>query len=549
MISSMRDRDRVNHFPTTGSGSSTPLTTPLRSPMGTPGPETQEAKKEGNRRIQLDQVYAYRSLDKVSGSVNHSGALADRIKVHLTGTSYISHQRFLNGSYRMVEKSWEFLKLTQKLSLVADSSTTTVFSFRLPEALLESSCPLRNALHLLLPPTLGCKRDDGLDDLTPKDATSTRIEYCIIVELSFEGQPVQSWRKPFRVAPRHFATPHTMNPPPGYDEIVHVEEDVHRSVGGKIGVFKLTCQQPPALLSSLEEHQLTTMVRLTVEFHSITSPPPKIQGIGVKIRAITRSRVEHLLEGQEDLSRHADLRLNKVVFSKNTAPTWRPSRPGVWSTDLEVPVTLCPKGYVAIPEFESCLIDRHYRLTLKFELSPTAGLPLAETRLTIPTWIMADEYYGLPEKGHPVKFNARFLPPKDIGDDPVGSLPVYEDTYLSNLAENEALPPVVVGDQGTRAAPFSLSGREPDYFARPRATYPPRAGPSRTSDIGGSGAAGAHGRRRQQQQQDDATIEGVELTDAEEERNEATRVPAWMAKELEAPDSAGVDPRHQDGAQ
>lgn len=545
MISSLRDRNQISqHHTVLSSAASSPIGTPARSPAT----EQPPPDKEGIRRIQLDQLFAYRSLDKVSGSINHSGLLVDRIKVHLTGTAYISHQRFINGSYRNLDKSWEFLKLTKKLHLAPDASTTTLFGFRLPEALLETHCPLRNPFHLLIPPTIGCKRDDGLDDLSPKDPTNARIEYTIVAELFFENQQCQTFRKPFRVAPRHFSSPHTMNPPPGYDEVITAEADIHRSIGGKAGSLKIVRQTPPAVLSSLEEHQITTRVPLTVEFHSITMSPPKIQAIGIKLRAMTQSRTEHLLEGQEDVKRFTETRLNRLAFGKHTAPVWRPTRPGVWSSDIEIPVTLCPKGFVAMPEFESCLIDRHYALILKFEMSATSGLPVSETRLTIPVWIMADEYYGIPSEarpGVPVKQMRRFEVPQDVEMDGPGSLPMYEDTYLSNLANATQAGPVVVGDQGTRSAPFSLSGLEPDYFARPRAHAPRTAGSS-SSGQGPSRPRRGSGRM---------TLEGIEPVEEQEEEDENARVPAWLQKELERPNHGSnnnnnnIDPREQDGAQ
>ena len=105
-----RDRSHYNQSnanPTSGNSTPTGYTTPMRSPS-----EQHPATNQGATRIQLSQSYAYRSLDKVCGTVNHASIDADRVKIHLTGTTYILHSRFINGAYRPVEKSWEFLKLT-----------------------------------------------------------------------------------------------------------------------------------------------------------------------------------------------------------------------------------------------------------------------------------------------------------------------------------------------------------------------------------------------------------------------------------------------------
>lgn len=495
--------------------------------------EGSSSESLGSRHISLDQPYAYRSLDKVSGSLNHAHLQADRIKVHLTGTSYIAQQRFVDHQYRKVEKSWEFLKLTKEIHLTPETSTTT-FAFRLPEALLETQCPLRNHFHLLLPPTVGCERDDGLDDLSPKDSTNARIEYNIVSEYFKDGHLLQSMNKPFRVAPRHFATPGSINPPPGYDETLVIESDVQRAIGGKTGSLKIVLQQPPALLSSLEEHQLTTKVPLTVEYHSTSQGPPKLLSIAVKLRATTHSRTEHLLEGDDDISRSTELRLNKVTFSKHASPVWRPLRPAVWVTDLDLPVTLCPKGYVAIPEFNSCLVDRSYTLLLKFDLSPQSGLPLSETRLSFRVWIMADEYYGIPSEarpGMPVKHIPRYQIPRDLELEPRGSLPTYEDTVLTNLAPSTHVPPIVVASTSTASAPFSLQGREPDYFVT-RAR-----GQNRNNNNNNNNNTDVHG----------GAIEGVEPEI--EPEDEGSRVPSWQAKEEERLNRRDTDPREQDGAQ
>lgn len=578
---------RGHHGPTLQGTVSPGPNTPCQSP----GPDTPGTNNEGEgtRRIQLDQVYAYRSLDKVSGLIDHANISADRLKVHLVGTTHINQQRFISGAYRTVEKSWDFLRLTKKLALAPDASPTTVFSFRLPEALLETHCPLRNPFHLLLPPTVGTKREDGLNDMSPRDPVNAKIEYTIVAEFFRDGVSIHKMRKPFRVAPRHFASPHTMNPPPGYDEIMSVEEEVHRTIGGKVGSLKIVGQQPPALLTSLEEHQITTRVPLTVEFHSnVSTPPPKIQGIGIKLRATTNSRVEHMLEEGEDVRRFTDVRLNKIVFSKNSGPVWRPAhRPRVWLADLEIPVTLCPKGFVAIPEFESCLVDRRYALTLKFELAST-GIPLSETRVTIPAWIFADEYYGIPSEARPgvtVKTMKRFSVPLDVEAEGPGSLPNYEDSHLLNLASGQAQGPVIVGDEGTSAAPFSLTGREPDYFARPTAVAA-AAGAAAANAVGATteggrprnhylpGVNGAHqtvpsqspfGARSSTTTTTTMELEGIDPTeqdvgggggvgDGDPVVDEETRVPAWMLKNLQAEEGGGGghrrhDPRDQDGAQ
>lgn len=478
--------------------------------MRTPDEDT-VSRESGSKHIVLDQLYAYRSLDKVSGTIQHPNIQADRIKVHLVGTTHVSQQRFVEHQYRNVEKTWEFLRLTQRLVLASDASHTTVFSFRLPEALLETQCPLRNEFHILLPPTVGCPRDDGLSDLSPKDAANSRIEYQIVAEFLKDNNVVHTMSRPFRVAPRHFATPGSMNPPPGYDESLVIEADVHRSLGGKLGSIKTVLQQPPALLTSLEEHQLTTAVPLTIEYCSTSQGPPKIHSISIKIIAYTHTRTDHLVEGGEDMCHSVELRLNKLDFRKHTYPVWRPIRPAVWATDLELPVTLCPKGYVAVPEFSSCLMDRRYELTLKFDMSPQSGLPLSETRMKIPVWIMADEYYGIPSEarpGVPIKHQRRFQMPDDLSNDPQGSLPTYQDNYLTNLAVSTHAPAVVVGDAAMVPAPFSLQGREPGYFDRARRT--------RRTDPSGNG-----------------TIDGVEPEQDEEESDEANRVPSWQVKEEE----------------
>jgi hypothetical protein len=171
------------------------------------------------------------------------------------------------------------------------------------------------------------------------------------------------------------------------------------------------------------------------------------------------------------------------------------------------------------------LIDRQYELTLKFEFAST-GLPLSETRLTIPVWIFADEYYGIPSEsrtGVPIKQMQRFMVPKDADAEGPGSLPGYEDTYLSNMSGAPSRDAVIVGDGGTSAAPFSLNGREPDYFARTRR--------SRAAQ----GATGSSSR----------TIEGIEPPEGEDEEG---RVPAWQIKELEGPDNQQQQQNH-DGAQ
>lgn len=512
-------------------------------------------------RIQLDSDYAYRSLDKVRGKIDHSGIEADKIKLHLIGTTFIAQTRFVSNAYRVFEKEWEFLKLSQKCVLESTSSTSSLFSFRLPEALIEGVCPLRNPFHLLLPPTIGCKREDHLDDLSPKDPVNARIEYAIVAEIYKAGELVQTFREPFRVAPRHFTSPQTMNPPPGYDETINLEGDVTRAIGGKIGVLKLKLQQPPGLLSSLEAHQLTTSVPLAVEFHSITSQPPRIMSIGIKLLAVTSSRTEHLLEGSgDDVRRTTEARLNKLAFSKSSAPTWTNARPGVFATNFELPVTLCPKGFVAIPEFESCLVTRSYSLMLKFEFNlPGSSLPLSELRMKLPTWVFADEFYGIPSEeasrpgAVPIKNRRRWEVPQDINEDR-SSLPNYEDTYLTNVAVPEgssrrhpaqaaAAAPVIIGNEGTRAAPFALQGMEPDYFQ-------PEVRRSNNSPVANQSASIIRARGRQ------ASIHGYdpsELITEEPVVDEADRVPAWQIKEEEErtsrSQSLARDPREQRGAQ
>ena len=508
-------------------------------------------KERERHRITLDSEYAYRSLDKVKGTIDHADIAADKIKVHLTGTTYISQTRFIGNAYRIVEKNWEFLKLSQKCFLEPGSSSSSLFSFRLPEALIESACPLRNPFHLLIPPTIGCKREDGLDDLSPKDPLNARIEYAIIAEMYKDGELLQTHKEPFRVAPRHFTSPQTMNPPPGYDEVIIREGDVSKAIGGKIGTLKIQLQQPPALLSSLEEHQITTPVPLNVEFHSVTSQPPRIMSIGIKLTAATASRIEHLLEGSiDDVKRYTETRLNKLSFSKSSAPNWLNARPGVFVTNFDLPVTLCSKGSVAIPEFESCLVTRSYSLTLKFEFHlPGSTIPVSEVRLKIPVWVMADEYYGIPSEskdngGVPIKNRRRWEIPQDINEDR-NSLPNYEDTYLTNYAvqapaqhqQGTVTPPVIVGNEGTRAAPFSLQGREPEYFMN--SSRRSRTMPTTTS---------TSSRVRS------GSIQGIDPSEmGEEEVNEATRVPAWQIKEEEESNSRSHsqvrDPRAQDGAQ
>jgi hypothetical protein len=458
----------------------------------------------------------------------------------LTGTSYLYHAKFINGSYRNVEKQWEFLKLTQKVVVAEDGPPEARFSFRLPDALLETLCPLKEQYHLLLPPTMGCRREDGLNDLSPKDPVNAKIEYRIKVELFRNGEIVKMFSAPFNVAPRHFASPNAMNPPPRYDDAFSETIEVTRTIGGSIGQMVLKLPSPPALLSSLEEHQITTAFTMNMEFHSLTNSPPKIVGLGIKLQAITRSRMEHALEagGADDIKRMTELRLNRLCFSKNHGPSWQPQRPGVWQCAFECPVTLCPKGFVACPEFESCLIERHYRLNLKLELVPASGLPLSEARFTCPTWIMADEYYGLPsESGRPIKERKRFDVPSDINDEIPGSLPNYEDAFLSNVAPS-ATNPDVIGNLGTHAAPFRFTGREPDYFARGR---------SRGSVAGTNGAGNGVGSSSSAQPSNGAsvnntrqvrrtrngdlaqTLEGLAVD--EESEDDQTRDPAWMAKE------------------
>ncbi|ORY80413.1 hypothetical protein BCR37DRAFT_388136 [Protomyces lactucae-debilis] len=512
--------------------------------------ERERLEKQDALRIGLDQCYAYRSLDRVAGKVNYSGHVCERVKIHLTGTSYLYHAKFINGSYRNVEKQWEFLKLTQKIVIASEGVPEARFSFRLPDALLETLCPLKDPFHLLLPPTMGCRRTDGLDDLSPKDPLNAKIEYRIKVELFRDGEIIKTFSTPFSVAPRHFASPNAMNPPPEYDAAVKETVDVTRSLGGTIGQMLLHLPSPPALLSSLEEHQMTTAFTMNLEFHSITSSPPKITGLGIKLQAITRSRMEHALEdgGVEDVKRMTELRLNRLCFSKNHGPAWSPLRPGVWQCAFECPVTLCPKGYVACPEFESCLIERNYRLNLKLELVPAHGLPLSEVRFIIPAWIMADEYYGLPsESGVPIKERKRFSVPSDMHDEVPGSLPNYEDMYLSNVAPT-ATNPDVIGNLGTHAAPFRFTGREPDYFARGRT----RPAPTAPIALGGAGSSHAgtssstipssHGgrtsttiaRRARAANPRGAgvsqTLEGLAIDD-EAEQPTGERDPAWLIKE------------------
>lgn len=480
-------------------------------------------REDESKNISFGQSYAYRSLDLVTGTIHHAGIDADRMKVRLRGHIFISRQRFVDHQYRNVEKTWEFLKLTQRLALGPDAGDETAFSMRLPEALLETQCPLRNPFHLLIPPSIGCARADGLNDLTAKDTNFGRIQYQIVVEFVKDEQLVHTMNKSFGASPRHFASPGTVNPPPGYDESLTREADVQRGIGGKIGTFKTVLQQPPALLTSLEEHQLTTSVRLKLIYSSTSLGPPKINSISIKLLAHTHTRLDHLLEQGDDHVHHAELRLNKLDFRKPHLPVWQPQTPAVWATDLDLPVTLCPKGFVAVPEFNSCLMDRAYELMLKFDLSPQSGLPLSETRLKIPVWIMADEHFeptSHSKDGQP-KHPRRFQPPDDIQTDSQGTLPIYEDNYLVNLAGTDA-PAIVLGDGGVAPAPFSLQGREPGYYDR---SYRPRRGEGAQS----------------------GTIEGVDPTD-EQEEDEANRTPSWQVKEAEQQRAADASPGPGPGA-
>ena len=514
--------------------------------------------------IKLSQKFAYRSLDKVEGTVEHASfAEAERVKCHLVGTCYITETRFRDGTYREVEREWEFLRLTKRYELEAGDAVTK-FWFRLPETLLETVCPLQNPFHLLLPPTVGCEREDGLDDMSPKHPTPAQIEYVIQAELYKGRDLLKRYRQPFRVAPRHFTTPGTSNPPPEYNSVVHVEQEVTRAVGGKIGRFEITLRQPPALLTSLESHQQTSRVPITLEFHSTTTKPPKIVAVNLKLLAITSARSEHILEGTRDQARRAvECRLNRCEFSKANAPSWMPSRPGVYTTEMVLPVTICGDGYVAVPEFESCLVDRTYRLALKFELVPVTGLPLNACRLKFPVWIMADEFYGIPSEtaaGVPIKMRKRYALPDDYQRDeegPAGSLPKYEDT-LAALTErvdmvglgsipSARFPSTLDGtpqehnvvsaryrEPPSMQAPFRYRGQEPDYWESQHHRLA----------VGGQAAPGPGNAWRIYESDHRAgssrpvqavvvpqTVEGVEpvVTDADD----PNRVPEWLRKERE----------------
>ncbi|BFZ55980.1 hypothetical protein PYCC9005_003021 [Savitreella phatthalungensis] len=577
-----------------------------RSRSRTRAPESREWS-----HITLDQKYAYRSLDKVQGEVEHATLPeADRVKIHLVGTCYITENRFVNGAYRDIEREWEFLRLTKKYELDATLSSSnegtssgactpvagvtrpvlTKFWFRLPETLLETVCPLQMPYHLLLPPTLGTDRDDGLDDMSPRHPTPAEIEYTIQAELLRGRELLKRYTQPFRVAPRHFTVPGTFNPPPDYDSSVTVEQDVTRTVGGKIGSFRIVLPRPPALLSSLEEHQMTTRVPFTLEFHSTTSKPPKISAIGLKLIAITSVRSEHILEGgQDDSKRAIECRLNRWEYAKDRQPTWLAARPGVYTTELEVPVTICGKGYVAVPEFESCLVDRTYRVVMKFELTGSSGggIPINACRIRIPVWIFADEYYGIPSEqqdGKPIKMRRRYAPPDDYYDSmngqdaEPGSLPKYEDSLLAAIndridqvslsaARRPTAPPARDGsvdnveaarrlqlaaarhrDPPTIQAPFRFHGQEPDYWESQshRTAVGGQCAPVRHSSysgfsLGSALGAGTEGRARTRETSAatppsrvssvPAEIEGIEPVNSPSD--DPDREPAWQVKERE----------------
>lgn len=551
--------------------------------------------------IKLSQKYAYRSLDKVEGTVEHASfPEADRIKIHLVGSCYITEARFVNGTYRDIEREWEFLRLTKRYELDDEIEgqdlgggsrpVLTKFWFRLPESLLETACPLQNPFHLLLPPTVGCEREDGLDDMSPRHPTPAQIEYVIQAELYHGRELLRRFRQPFRVAPRHFTVPGTMNPPPEYDSEVRVDGEVTRAVGGKIGKFEIALPRPPALLTSLESHQQTTRVPITLEFHSTTSRPPKISAVNLKLVAITSARSEHILEGmgEQQAKRAIECRLNRCEFSKANTPNWLPARPGVYTTEIDLPVTVCGTGYVAIPEFESCLVDRTYRLALKFELVPATGLPLNACRLKFPVWIMADEFYGIPSEtpdGIPVKLRKRYAPPDEYlqnrdTEEPAGSLPKYEDTIAAaindrfgelglggpavptahfpstadgleaadgnELAARQVQQLAAARFRGppTVQAPFRYRGQEPDYWESQhhRLAVAGQTAPcnawrayegSSSRPPRPAAAAATSSRPTTTTQPQPQPLEGVEPLASPSDADDPDREPAWVRKERE----------------
>lgn len=400
-----------------------------------------------NVSVELDSKFTYKSLDLITGSVHYQGYEADTLILHLTG-NYLVHwppahirnyvRRTAAIHSKKLTTTWEFLRVTQSVNCSPAPSTSTPFTYRLPEALIEITCPLRKQHHLLIPATISCERPDALDDLSPADPLNARIEYKISVDLLRAGCLIGEASIPFRVAPRAFAVPGVYNPPPEYDSSIRLVAEVSRAWGGKVGSLFLELPSPLPLLTSLEEYQQTTFVPLTLvycpgEIVGSHSAPPQIFAVHCRLEARTTSRLRHSFENEKGdaVTRFTFHTLNKVHFSKLAIPVWCPISPNTntittslpfssyqhknrnkkcYSTNVKVPVTLMPKGTVVIPVFDSCLVDRSYILHLTLQLLPSSAhgssapaigifTGLSNVAFAVPVWIFAAEYIGTPGGG------------------------------------------------------------------------------------------------------------------------------------------------------